>query len=99
MEVRNLSQMKRLLKKGAKFRVVNHNIHPNYTGQERIVNVVQTNGIYSQVLTGDNKEIYNAFNEGKGIWMTFGKATEWKIENNLCTAIVNGEEGFTIEIL
>ena len=47
MEIKNLSQLKRAIKEGRNFIIRKHYIRPEYDGQIRNPNVVQTNGFYS----------------------------------------------------
>lgn len=47
--VKNLAHLKRLLQKGATYRITAHRIHPKYVGLIREVNIVQTNAVYSKI--------------------------------------------------
>ena len=81
-EIKNLAQLKRALTVGTKFKMVNH-WHEDYIGQIRVVQGVQTNGIYSGIY-GDPDNTLSKLNQGKGLWMAFGKAKEWHFENGVC---------------
>ena len=45
---------------------------------------MQSNGLYSGIYNNPEHEISKA-NDGKGSWLDFGKASEWKFEGTLCT--------------
>ena len=83
MEIKNLSQLKRVLREGHDFIISKHFIKPEYTGQIRKVNIMQTNGMYSIDSVNFKNPINNA-NGGRGTWLEFGKAKDWKFENGLC---------------
>lgn len=94
----NLSMLKKALKKGSKFVIVTNYQKPDWVG-ERIVNVVQTNGIYSY---NPNDESFHTMNGGKGSWLSFGKAADWKFEDGLCkqfATVKHGTETVTIPLL
>lgn len=81
--VKNLTQLKKAINGGTSFRVVEHYIKPQYNGQVRKPNVIQTNGFYSIVPNEPDNEITKA-NKGKGSWVEYGKASDWKFENGIC---------------
>ena len=76
--INNLSQLKKAMQKGAKFRILNHK-KPECIGEIRTVNVVQTNGFYSYV-DNPNHKSYLA-NDGKGLWYAYGKASDYEFDN------------------
>lgn len=82
--IKNLSQLKKAVNDGCKFKIIEHGIKPEYTGQIRKPNVIQTNGFYSIVDNEPNNPVTLA-NNGKGSWIEYGKASEWKFENGLCS--------------
>lgn len=89
MKIQNLSQLKRALTEGAEFQIIEHFKKPEQSGQIRVVSKVQTNGIYSKVKDNPKHEV-NQYNNGKGSWVKFGKASEWTFTEavgveNLCT--------------
>ena len=96
--VTNLSQLKKALVKGARFEMVEHFLKPEYTGQKRVVQVVQTNAIYSGIL-GEPENPLSVCNYGKGLFMQFGKASDWKFDNGLCTCNLRGKPCFTLRLL
>lgn len=84
--VKNLSQLKKALTMGTKFVMVEHFIRPEFKGQKRIVKVVQTNGIYSAI-DGEPDNPLSNVNYGKGLWLSFGKASDWTFDNGIATCI------------
>lgn len=90
MIVKNLTQLKKAIEARTPFEIVKHYIHP-YTGQIRVPNVVQTNGFYS-VTRDDVKNEVNMFNGGKGVWMPYGKASDWKFDGESITAFTTRYE-------
>ena len=88
MEIKNLSQMKRAINARTPFKIVNHFNHPEFIGQIRIPNVIQTNGCYT--IVRDEPENYvSTANFGKGYWFKYGKASDWVFENGTCTNIIH----------
>lgn len=89
LKIRNLSQLKRALHEGAEFQIVEHFNKPEHTGEIRVVNKAQTNGIYTSIKGNPNHAVSKC-NHGLGSWMEFGKAAEWTFTeavgvDNLCT--------------
>lgn len=96
MEIKNLSQLKKAINNGHCFTIVNHYVKPEYNGQKRKPNVVQTNGFYS--IVADNPEhSLNLANRGKGSWIEYGKASDWNFENGLCSLISHGVKVWEIK--
>lgn len=83
MEIKNLSQLKRAIKEGRNFIIRKHYIRPEYDGQIRKPNVVQTNGFYS-IEDGKPDSKITLANNGKGSWVEYGKASDWKFEDGVC---------------
>ena len=83
MEIKNLAQLKRVIKDGRKFIIRKHYISSEYEGQIRKPNVVQTNGFYSIEDEKPDSKITLA-NNGKGSWIEYGKASDWKFEDGVC---------------
>ena len=99
MEIKNLSQLKKALKVGARFEMVEHFLKPEYTGQKRVVQVVQSNAIYSGI-DGEPENPLSTCNYGKGLFLQFGKASDWVFENGLCTATnIRGAKCFSLRVL
>lgn len=88
--IKNLSQLKKALVKGAEFEFVRH-CQPNLIGECRRVNCVKTTGIYSIVPDEpDNKA--TLANNGLGMWLAWDKASFWEFEDGTCTLYDNAEE-------
>lgn len=83
--VKNLSQFKKALATGRQFEIIEHYLKPQHTGEIRKANVMQTNGMYSIVTNGINEEIANTVNGGKGMWLDFGKASQWVFDGEYIT--------------
>lgn len=90
MEIKNLSQLKRAFAEHHDFEIVEHFLKPEMTGQVRRVNVLQTNGMYTHVVGGasaSSASTINGWNDGKGSWLGFGKASDWCFCDGLCTQL------------
>lgn len=89
---KNLSQLKGALKEGARFVVVFNRSKPEISGQRRVVNIVQTNGIYSGIF-GDPNNASSKVNGGRGFWLNFGKASNWSFdEDGVCCYYASNHE-------
>ena len=91
LTIRNLSQLKKALTHGRTFEIVEQYLKPEMSGQIRRVEVVQTNGIYSHAVGGcdaETQSMINAWNYGKGSWVSFGKASDWVFDGTDCTLSV-----------
>lgn len=89
-DIKNLNQMKKAIAAGRKFRIINHYIHEDYTGQIRKPNVIQTNGFYSIVENDPNGRIFD-LNFGKGIWHEYGKAKDYEFTDK--SILINTKHG------
>ena len=98
LEIKNLSQFKKAMKDGHTFEIVEHFVHPEYTGQVRCVQKLQTNGMYTGI-AGQPRHQVSQLNFGKGCWTTFGKASDWVFENDLCKMSCRGKPVWTIRVL
>ena len=87
MVIKNLAQLKRAIEARTPFEIVKHFVHPQCTGQIRVANVIQKNGFYS-VTKGEEYNEINSYNCGKGSWMPYGKASDWKFDGETITANV-----------
>lgn len=95
MIIKNLTQLKRAIEARTPFLIVKHYVHPEFTGQVRVANVVQTNCFYSVVMHDKDNEI-NYWNGGKGIRMPYGKAREnWMFDGDYITAIRERRKSYT----
>ena len=88
MEIKNLSQLKKAIAAGNVFLIKDHR-RPDFIGQRRKGNVIQTNAIYT-IVPDEPNNIINGFNGGRGSWLQYGKASEWEFNNGYCT-LYNGE--------
>ncbi|MBC5688170.1 peptidylprolyl isomerase [Mediterraneibacter sp. NSJ-55] len=98
MKIKNLSQLKKAINNKNEFIIVEHGIRPEYVGQIRKPNLIQTNGFYSIVDNEPNHPVTLA-NSGKGSWIEYGKASDWKFENELCIQYIGDRKIWTIEFL
>lgn len=97
MEIKNLSQLKRAIDNGCCFIIQTHYLKPQYTGQIRKPNKIQTNGFYSIVPGEPDNEVTTA-NAGKGSWFAYGSAREWTFEDGLCKCTHDGRRIWDISI-
>lgn len=88
MEVKNLSQLKRTIAEGSVFIIKNHRV-PEFVGQRRKGNVIQTNAVYL-VVPGEPDNKVSQANGKRGSFLEYGKASAWEFNNGLC-ALYNGE--------
>lgn len=98
MEIKNLSQLKKAINNGAMFKIIKHYIKPEYAGQIRKPNKIQTNGLYSIVPGEPDNQVTKA-NGGRGSWIEFGKASDWTFENGICTQYCHGRAVWEITIV
>lgn len=83
--IKNLRQLKQAVKEGRPFRIINHYVHPEFSGQLRKPGKVQTNGFYSKVVDNPDHVLNNA-NGGKGFYVAYGKASDWHFDKDgTCT--------------
>lgn len=101
MKIANLSQLKKAFAAGHDFEIVEHFVRPEQTGQIRHVNVLQTNGMYTYLVNGDefDTRTFRNYNYGKGSWCEFGKASDWDFCGDLCTFSIRGHKVWTIRVL
>jgi hypothetical protein len=95
-EIKSLADVKRAINEGRCFTIVKHHLHPEMSGQRRKANVIQTNGFYS-VIPDEPNHLVSLANNGKGYWIDYGKASEWKFENGICKQSFRGREIWEIE--
>ena len=96
--VKSLSQLKTMVNNKTPFIIVSHYIKPECVGQVRVPNVIQTNGFYS-IIKDDIEHPVSKANNGKGYWIEYGKASEWKFENGICTQYCCGKPVWSIRFL
>lgn len=87
LPIKNLSQLKRAIREGRPFRIIEHYVHPEYKGQMREPGKVQTNGFYSKVVDNPFHSL-NSVNGGKGSYVSYGKASDWIFNGDgICTLV------------
>lgn len=96
--VNNLSQLKKALAAGVPFQIVEHFMHQDYTGQIRIVQKMQTNGMYTGIY-GEPGHKVSMLNDGRGCWCSFGKASDWTFLNGLAQLKSRGRPIMTIRLI
>ena len=84
IKIRNLTHLKSVLKQGSCFEIVQHSLHPEFTGQIRQLSKVQTNGFYSTIYQDPTHKVSHA-NGGLGYWMAYQKASNWEFNGEICT--------------
>ena len=78
MTIKNLNQLKKVLRPGVEFEIVLHN-RPEWIGQIRRVTKVNTVSFYTVIASEpDNKA--NASNDGLGIRCEWGPASFWTFD-------------------
>jgi hypothetical protein len=85
MEINNLSQFKKAINAKTPFIIIEHYIHPQYTGTVRIPSVLQTNGFYSKA-KDEPRNPQSLANNGAGVWMGYGKASDWEFDGETIKA-------------
>ena len=98
MEIKNLSQLKKAINNGSCFIIQTHYIKPEYTGQLRKPNKIQTNGFFSIVFGEPNHTVTTA-NGGRGYWFAYGHAKDWTFEDGLCKYAPNGRKIWDISLV
>lgn len=98
MVIKNLSSLKRALQNGHKIRIVEHYYHPECTGQVRVPNVVQSNGVYS-VVDGEPDSPVSLANDGRGFWFSYGRASDWEFADGMCIQSIRGNKVWKLEVL
>ena len=98
MEIKNLSQLKKAINSGSCFIIQTHHLKPEFTGQIRKPNKIQTNGFFSIVLGEPNNEVTKA-KAGKGSWFGNGSAKDWTFEDGLCKCSHSGRKIWDIAFL
>lgn len=98
MAVKNLSQLKKALASGTPFEITAHYMHPDYAGQVRVVQVMQTNGMYTGMYN-DKAARINTLNGGKGLWCSFGKASDWSFDGEKISLSLRGRPIMDIKLI
>ena len=77
--IKNLAELKRLIKLGTEVKAVSHAVHPDIVGLTRVVTDVQTNGFYSKI-KDDPEHKHSACNYGKGFYSPFEKTSFYEFD-------------------
>lgn len=77
MKIKNLSQLKKVMQTGTLIKVHQHAVHPDYEGQLRVVNKVQTNCTYQKLYQQPDAD-FSTCNGGRGNRMDFGAAINYR---------------------
>lgn len=81
--IKNLSQLKKKLNKGARFCVLAHG-RPECVGEEREVTYANTQGFYS-IVPGNPDCRTSLANDGRGSHLWWSRAPFWEFDNGVCT--------------
>lgn len=95
MEIKNLSQLKKAINNKMPFKIIEHFTKPEHTGEIRLPNVLQTNAFYSVELDKPNSPVSMA-NNGKGYYLEYKKANNWKFNGKEITYLIDEEPILTI---
>jgi hypothetical protein len=95
--IKNLSQLKKALTKGAEFDVVEH-CRPECIGERRRINYADTTGFYS-ILPNDPNHKSNNSNSGKGFFLSWSKAAFWEFREDGVCATYSSDTHRTSEYL
>lgn len=96
--IKNLSQLKKAINEKRHFIIRKHYVRPEYEGQERIPNVIQTNAFYS-VVANEPENPVSLGNRGKGSFCEYGKASDWTFEDGVCKQNYFGKPLWEIEFI
>lgn len=83
MQIKNHAELKRALRDGHCFKILEHFFHADCTGQIREPGKIQTNGVYTHVKDEPENAVSKG-NGGKGWWTDFGKASNWTFDGEIC---------------
>ena len=81
-DIKNLSQLKRVLKPGARFMFVS-GLLSDYVGQPWEVTARNSTGFYAVPVR--QKQRFSRSNGGRGLWFGWSNAPFWKFENGTCS--------------
>lgn len=76
MYIKNLNQLKKNLKVGMTFEIIEYLYRPECVGEKRTVTKIQSNGFWSKA--EGNTDTGKGYGSEYGRWCDFGKASEWK---------------------
>ncbi len=89
LEIRNLAELKRLIKVGTEIRAAYHANHPDVVGLTRVVTSVQTNCFYTKVKDQPDHK-YSTMNHGMGLRSDFEKAGMYRFNGSTVTLMAPG---------
>ena len=96
--MKNFAEMKRAIAAKRPFVIKKHYIKPEFEGQIRVPNKVQTNACYT-VVKDDPENPINKANGGLGYYFQYGKASDWKFEDGRCIKSFMGRLVWEIEFV
>ena len=85
-QIKNLAELKRLIKPGTEIRATYHSKHPEIVGLTRVVTTVQTNCFYSKI-KDQPKHKYSNINHGMGFRSDFEKAGMYRFNGRSITVM------------
>ena len=88
-QIKNLAELKRLIKPGTEIRATYHAKHPEIVGLTRVVTTVQTNCFYSKI-KDQPKHKYSTMNHGMGLRSDFEKAGMYRFSGSSITVMDPG---------
>lgn len=89
--IKNFADLKRAIQAKTPFLIVEHYTRPEFSQKIRIPTVVLSRGFYSIVKDSPDATETLA-NNGKGIWMEFGKAGDWTFDGEFCEMSFQGRK-------
>ena len=87
--IKTLTNLKRTIQSRTPFQIVHHALYPECSGRICTVGYVKSKGFFA-VSQADPKD---------GIWMEFGKASDWTFAEDSCYYSFQGQEVFCIRFL
>ncbi len=90
MDIRNLNQLKTVMKTCPKFEIVDH-CRLECIGQIRRVTLANTQGFYSSI-EGQPEHTISRGNNGLGSVLWWDKAASWDFRDGLCTQYYKGKK-------
>lgn len=77
--IKNLAELKRLIKPGTEIKALTHKKHPEIVGLTRVITEVQTNAFYSKI-KDDPSNKFSTCNYGKGFRSDIEKASDYQFD-------------------
>ncbi len=88
--VKNLSQLKKTLKKGTCIEITAH-CRQEYVGQKRRITVSNTQGFYS-IVPAEPECSVSLANNGKGSAVWWSNAPFWEFEDDICSVYCSDKD-------